>query len=77
VKLNISTFSALLVAGLSLLMFLLWCLSLLVLVDRQNQQNATVYRQNLHGQVLQMQQKQRLWLQSQKNSGFGCSHSIT
>jgi diguanylate cyclase (GGDEF)-like protein len=65
VKLNISTFSALLVAGLSLLMFLLWCLSLLVLVDRQNQQNATVYRQNLHGQVLQMQQKQRLWLQSQ------------
>jgi len=64
-KLNISTFSVLLVTGMSLLMFMLWCLSLLVLVDRQNQQNATAYRQNLHGQVLQLQQKQRLWLQSQ------------
>ena len=64
-KLNISNFSVLLVAGMSLLMFLLWCLSLLVLVERQNEQNATAYRQNLHGQVLQLQQKQRLWLQSQ------------
>ncbi|TNF89407.1 MAG: bifunctional diguanylate cyclase/phosphodiesterase [Gammaproteobacteria bacterium] len=46
-------------------MFVLWCLSLLVLVDRQNQQHAVTFRQNLHGQVLQLQQKQRLWLQSQ------------
>jgi len=65
VRLNIATFSALLVAGLSLLMFVLWSLSLLVIVDRQNLQDATSLRQNLHGQVLQLQQKQRLWLQSQ------------
>jgi len=65
VKLNISNFSMLLVAGLTLVMFGLWCLSLLVVVDRQNQQDAVSLRQNLHGQVLQLQQKQRLWLQSQ------------
>jgi len=55
----------LLVAGLTLVMFGLWCLSLLVVVDRQNRQDAMSLRQNLHGQVLQLQQKQRLWLQSQ------------
>ena len=64
-KLNISSFGVLLVASLSLLMFLLWCLSLLVLVERQNQQNAEVFQQNWHAQVLQLQQKQQLWLQSQ------------
>ena len=64
-RLNISTFSVILVAGLMLTTFLLWSLSLLVLVDRQNQQNAVTDRQHLHGQVLQLQQKQRLWLQSQ------------
>jgi len=64
-KLNISTFSVILVAGLSLLMFILWSLSFLVLVDRQNQQTAVTLQQNLHAQVLQLQQKQQLWLQSQ------------
>lgn len=64
-KLNISNFSVILVAGLSLLMFVLWSLSLLVLVDRQNQQTATALQQNLHAQVLLLQQKQQLWLQSQ------------
>ncbi|MDH3535649.1 MAG: EAL domain-containing protein [Gammaproteobacteria bacterium] len=64
-RLNIASFSALLVGGLALLMFLLWCLSLLVLVDRQNQQDATATQQNLHGQILQLRQKQQLWLQSQ------------
>jgi diguanylate cyclase (GGDEF)-like protein len=64
-KLNISNFSVILVTGLSLLMFVLWSLSLLVLVDRQNQQTATTLQQNLHAQVLQLQQKQQLWLQSQ------------
>ena len=64
-KLDISKFSILLVAGLALLMFVIWCLSLLVVVDRQNRQDAASLRQNLHGQVLQLQQKQRLWLQSQ------------
>ena len=62
---NISTFSVILVAGLGLLMFVLWSLSLLVLVDRQNQQAAETLQQNLHAQVLQLQQEQRLWLQSQ------------
>ena len=64
-KLNISSFSILLVAGLTLLMFALWCVSLLVLVDRQGQQNSVTLQQNLHAQVLQLQQKQHLWLQSQ------------
>jgi diguanylate cyclase (GGDEF)-like protein len=64
-KLNISTFSVILVAGLGLLMFVLWSLSLLVLVDRQNQQTAVTLQQHLHAQVLQLQQKQQLWLQSQ------------
>jgi diguanylate cyclase (GGDEF)-like protein len=64
-KLNISNFSVILVTGLSLLMFVLWSLSLLVLVDRQNQQTAVILQQNLHAQVLQLQQKQQLWLQSQ------------
>lgn len=64
-KLNISSFSIILVAGLTLLMFLLWSLSLKVLVDRQNLQNSASYRQDLLGQVRQLQQKQRLWLQSQ------------
>ena len=64
-KLNISTFSVILVAGLSLLMFALWSLSLLVLVERQNQQTAQTLQQSLHAQVLQLQQKQQLWLQSQ------------
>ncbi|MGD2173608.1 MAG: GGDEF domain-containing protein, partial [Gammaproteobacteria bacterium] len=64
-KLNISVFSLLVVVGMTLAMFLLWCVSLLVIVDRQNMQDAASLRQNLHGQVLQLQQKQRLWLQSQ------------
>ena len=64
-KPNISTFSILLVTGLALLMFVLWSLSLLVLVERQNQQSAETLQQNLHAQVLQLQQEQRLWLQSQ------------
>jgi len=64
-KLNISVFSMLVVGGMTLAMFLLWCVSLLVIVDRQNMQDAASLRQNLHGQVLQLQQKQRLWLQSQ------------
>ena len=64
-KLNISTFSVILVAGLSLLMFILWSLSLVFLVERQNQQTAQIMQQNLHAQVLQLQQKQQLWLQSQ------------
>lgn len=64
-KLNISTFSVTLVAGLSLLMFILWSLSLVFLVDRQSQQTMEIMQQNLHAQVLQLQQKQRLWLQSQ------------
>jgi len=64
-KLNISSFSVLVVTGMTLLMFTLWCLSLLVMIDRQGQQNTTTLRQNLHAQVLQLQQKQHLWLQSQ------------
>ena len=64
-RLDISKFSIALVAGFALVMFILWCLSLAGLVERQNRERAVGLRQNLHGQVLQLQQKQRLWLQSQ------------
>ncbi len=64
-KINISTFSKILVTGLTLLMFVLWGASQIVLVDRQNQQSVVTLQQNLHAQVLQLQQKQKLWLQSQ------------
>jgi diguanylate cyclase (GGDEF)-like protein len=64
-KLNISSFSVLVVTGLALLMFALWCLSLFIMIDRQGQQNTVTLQQNLHAQVLQLQQKQHLWLQSQ------------
>ena len=64
-RLGITGFSVLLVVGLALLMLALWFVSLLVVVDRYNEQHAATQRQNLHGQVLQLQQKQRLWLQSQ------------
>jgi diguanylate cyclase (GGDEF)-like protein len=37
----------------------------MVLSDRQNQQTGETLRQNLHTQVLQLQQNQQLWLQSQ------------
>ena len=64
-KLNISSFTVMLVFGMTLLLFGLWCVSLLVLIDRQSQQDAVTMQQNLHAQVLQLQQKQQLWLQSQ------------
>jgi hypothetical protein len=64
-KLRISSFNALLIGGLTLLMFLLWIVSLLVLTDRQNQQAGVTLQHNLRVQVQQLQQNQQLWLQSQ------------
>ena len=37
----------------------------MVLVDSQSERNSVTLQQNLHAQVLQLQQKQQLWLQSQ------------
>ena len=64
-KLTISSFSAILVGSLTLLMFMLWMLSLLVLSDRQNEQAGSTLQHNLQAQVQQLQQSQQLWLQSQ------------
>ncbi len=64
-KLNLSAFSVLLVAGLSLAMFVLWCLSLMFVVERLNQQDAETFRQNLTQQVSQLRDKQQQWLQTQ------------
>ena len=64
-KLNISSFSALLVGSLSLVMFILWMLSLLVLSERQNEQASSTLQHNLQAQIQQLQQNQQLWLQSQ------------
>ena len=65
-KLNISSFTVMLVFGMTLLLFGLWCVSLLVLIDRQSQQDAVTMQQNLHAQVLQLQQKQQLVILSMK-----------
>ena len=54
-KLRISSFNALLIGGLTLLMFLLWIVSLLVLTDRQNQQAGVTLQHNLRVQVQQLQ----------------------
>ena len=64
-KLSIASFSALLVGSLTLLMFVLWMVSLLVLTDRQNEQSGSTLQHNLQAQVQQLQQNQQLWLQSQ------------
>ncbi len=64
-KLSISSFSALLVGSLSLVMFILWMLSLLVLSERQNEQAGSTLQHNLQVQIQQLQQNQQLWLQSQ------------
>ena len=64
-KIQITWFSGLLVFGMALLMVLLWCASLMVLIDQQNRQSAIDFQQNHQSQLLQLQQKQRLWLQSQ------------
>jgi len=65
VKLTMSSFSALLVGSLSLLMFVLWMVSLLVLTERQNEQSDSTLEHNLKAQIQQLQQNQQLWLQSQ------------
>jgi diguanylate cyclase (GGDEF)-like protein len=65
VKLSIASFSALLVGSLTLLMFVLWMVSLAVLTDRQNEQSGSTLQHNLQVQVQQLQQNQQLWLQSQ------------
>lgn len=64
-KLSITGFSALLVGGFALLMLALWIVSLLVLAERQNQQSSATLQQNLQVQIKQLQQNQKLWLQSQ------------
>jgi diguanylate cyclase (GGDEF)-like protein len=65
VKLSLSSFGALLVSGLCLLMFALWLGSLLVFAERQNQQADSTLQHNLQLQIQQLKQNQQLWLQSQ------------
>ncbi len=64
-KFTITSFSALLVGCFTLLMFLLWILSLLVLAERQNQQAGSTLQHTLQAQVQQLRQNQQLWMQSQ------------
>jgi len=65
VKLSLSSFAALLVGCLTLLMFGLWVGSLMVLAERHSQQADSALQQNLQAQIQQLQQNQQLWLQSQ------------
>ncbi|MEM7565350.1 MAG: hypothetical protein AAF353_20285, partial [Pseudomonadota bacterium] len=64
-RLDISKFTAALLVGLAVLMFVVWCISMAVLVERQNRQNSETFQKNWQAQVLQMQQNQDLWLLSQ------------
>ena len=64
-KLNISAFSILLVGGLLAIIFVLWCLSLLSLLELQNERAAERFREHWQSQVVQLQQNQQRWLQSQ------------
>ena len=64
-KLTIASFSALLVGSLTVVMFLLWVVSLLVLAEGQNEQSGSTLQHNLKAQIQQLQQNQQLWLQSQ------------
>ena len=64
-RIGLTRFSGLLLAGLVALMLAIWSLSVMALLERQNRQGADAMRQAWQGQVLQLQEKQRLWLQSQ------------
>ncbi|MEM7564111.1 MAG: bifunctional diguanylate cyclase/phosphodiesterase, partial [Pseudomonadota bacterium] len=64
-RLDISKFTAALLVGLAVLMFVVWCISMAVLVERQNRQNSETFQKNWQAQVLQMQHNQDLWLLSQ------------
>ncbi len=64
-KLNLTSFGALLIGSLTLLMFGLWVVSMLVLAERQSVEEDSRLQQNLQAQVVQLQQNQQLWLQSQ------------
>ena len=63
-RLDISGYTAALIGGLALLMFVVWCLSMTLLVERHNQQSTETLRENWQAQVDQMQQNQELWLLS-------------
>ena len=64
-KINLTSFTVLLIFGMALFGLAVWYLSLHSLLDRHNQLGADASRQNWQSQILQLQQKQRLWLQSQ------------
>ena len=64
-KISISSFNIALITGLSLLMFLLWCSSLILLLNSQNERLTLNLQQTTLGQVSHLQQRQRQWLQSQ------------
>ncbi|MFT5218095.1 MAG: diguanylate cyclase (GGDEF)-like protein [Planctomycetota bacterium] len=67
-KISISSFNIALITGLSFLMFLLWCSSLMLLLNSQNERLAQSLQQTTLGQVSHLQQRQRQWLLSQFNS---------
>ena len=64
-RINISVFSLLIVGGLSLLLLLLWSVSLALTVARQNQIDTASFQRESQVQLDQLQQNQRDWLQAQ------------
>ncbi len=64
-RLEVVRFGGMLIGGLVALALLLWWLSLTQILERENRQASEAMLQTWQGQVLQLQEKQRLWLQSQ------------
>jgi len=64
-KIRLPLFSASLILGMALVALLVWSWSLQQVIQKENRIQSAAYRQLWQAQISHLQQKQRLWLQSQ------------
>ncbi|MCZ6487381.1 MAG: bifunctional diguanylate cyclase/phosphodiesterase [Gammaproteobacteria bacterium] len=64
-KIRLPLFSASLILGMALVALLVWSWSLQQVIQKENRIQSADYRQLWQAQISHLQQKQRLWLQSQ------------
>ncbi|MCZ6579608.1 MAG: bifunctional diguanylate cyclase/phosphodiesterase [Gammaproteobacteria bacterium] len=64
-KIRLPLFSASLILGMALVALLVWSWSLHQVIQKENRIQSADYRQLWQAQISHLQQKQRLWLQSQ------------
>ncbi|MCZ6798196.1 MAG: GGDEF domain-containing protein, partial [Gammaproteobacteria bacterium] len=64
-KIRLPLFSASLILGMALVALLVWSWSLQQVIQQENRNQSAAYRQLWQAQISHLQQKQRLWLQSQ------------